>query len=468
MKRSMPHIFIVILLLSATTACQKYLDVNAQSDFVYISSISDCQALLDDYNGMNNNSPVEQLISADEYYVTDASLLTIASQPQEVLYYSWDPEAIRPFNSGTTDWNAAYKKIYVANLVLENVEKLRKASNPEAVNNAEGGALFHRAYNLWFLAQLYAKPYQKATAMQDAGVPVRTTSDINETITRGTVENTYGQVISDLKKAAEILPDTALLRTRASKAAAYAMLARVYLSMADYPAALENATLSLAIEHSLLDYNQLSTTSNTPFARFNKEVLFHTVSRSSSSILNPGTGLGGIAKIVPELIASYTEQDLRKQVMFKQNTGADEGTYRFSGNYEEVNGTSLFAGIAVDEMYITRAECYARQGNTTAAMKDLNDLLKTRYTNTTPYVDRTATTADEALTIILEERKKELMLRGLRWTDLRRLNQTPATAITLTRVLNGVTRTLPPNDLRYTLLIPTEVIAGANVSQNPR
>lgn len=470
MKRSILNIYALLLPFAFITSCQKYLEVDAQSDYVYISSVSDCQALLDDYNGFNTNTPVDQMISSDEYYVTDANLLSLASQPQEVTFYRWDADAIRPVNSGTTDWNATYKKIFVTNLILENVSKLRKDNNSAELNNVEGQALFQRAFNYWQIAQLYAKPFNAATAKQDAGIPIRTTSDINEKISRSTVQTTYDQIISDLKRAVDLMPDTAMISTRGSKVAAYSMLARVYLSMADYPSALDNATKALAIKNTLLDYNQLSTSSTTPFARFNKEVIFHTTSRSSSAILNPGSATSSTAKVTPDLFASYADKDLRKQIMFKINSGVDAGTYRFTGNYDENTGTSFFVGIALDEVYITRAECYARAGNTGAAMADLNALLKTRYINTTasPYVDITASSPAQALSIILTERKKELVMRGLRWTDLRRLNLEPTTAITLTRVANGTTYTLPPNDLRYTLLIPTEVIAGNNITQNPR
>ena len=109
-----------------------------------------------------------------------------------------------------------------------------------------------------------------------------------------------------------------------------------------------------------------------------------------------------------------------------------------------------------------------RLGSINAAMDDLNALIIKRWKNNGTFVPFTAATANEALAKVLKERRKELIFRGLRWTDLRRLNKDPRFAITLTRNLNGVVYTLPPNDDRYTLPIPDQEIKISGIAQNPR
>jgi hypothetical protein len=76
-------------------------------------------------------------------------------------------------------------------------------------------------------------------------------------------------------------------------------------------------------------------------------------------------------------------------------------------------------------------------------------------------------TAAAALDTVLAERRKELAFRGIRWSDLRRLNQEDWN-ITLTRNLNGTPYTLPPNSKLYTLPIPPDVIQESGIAQNPR
>ncbi|WP_186774472.1 RagB/SusD family nutrient uptake outer membrane protein [Chitinophaga pinensis] len=69
-------------------------------------------------------------------------------------------------------------------------------------------------------------------------------------------------------------------------------------------------------------------------------------------------------------------------------------------------------------------------------MKDLNTLLRSRWVTGT-YADMTATDGADALLKVLRERRKELIFRGRRWTDLRRLNKDPRFAKTIVRKING-------------------------------
>ncbi len=357
----------------------------------------------------------------------------------------------------------------VTNLVLEALEKLNGKESPAVLNNLKGSALFLRAYSLWSLAQLYARPYGP-NAEQDPGIPIHLKSDINDIQARGTVKQTYDRIVEDLKDAAALMIISSTISARPNKAAAFAMLARVFLSMDDYANALTSATSALELKRDLIDFNTLNRNSFNPFVRFNKEVIFHSVIFNQNSVLEPGYGDENQALIDPELINAYEQNDLRKDILFKENTDVPvpSGTYRFTGNYESAVGSSkLFNGLAVDELYLTRAECYARTENAEAAMKDLNTLLQSRWESDT-YIDKTAANANDALLSVLKERRKELVMRGLRWTDLRRLNKDARFAKGLSRTINGTTYTLPPNDNRYTLLIPQEVMTNSALSQNPR
>lgn len=477
----------MLVIIICMTACQKFVSVKKTSSQSYMTTANDCQQLLDNYSNMNTGYPADGEISADDYYVIGESLKSGVNPPvsqEEKDLYAWKPDARRKLAS--PNWLGPYYVTYNANLVLETLDKLDPAKeDPAILNTLKGSALFYRGYALWFVAQLYAKPYDAATAAQDPGVPIRVKSDINEKSVRGTVKGTYDHIIKDLSDAVNLLPVTSSVATRPNKVAAYAMLARVYLSMEDYTNALANATAAINLKSSLVDYNGISTLSNSPFIRYNAEVIFHSISYYQVSnglagqVLYPGAAPNNIAKINLSLVNSYNSNDLRRAIFFKANSGVHAGSFRFTGNYEQTFNfiPTFFNGLAVDELLLTRAECYARAGKLTEALTDLNTLLGKRW-KTGTYTDLLVTdpatdTQDEVLTKVLEERRKELVMRGLRWTDLRRLNKDPRFKKDLTRTITlaGVvteTYTLPANDPRYTLLLPEEVTTTTDLTQNQR
>jgi len=160
------------------------------------------------------------------------------------------------------------------------------------------------------------------------------------------------------------------------------------------------------------------------------------------------------------LYSMYQDNDLRKTGYFR----FENGYYRFKGPYT-ANGVYLFTGIATDEMLLVRAESYARVGDIENAMKDLNTLMVKRWDNTVPYPEISATDQADAITKILSERRKELLMRGIRWADIKRLNK-QGENITPTRFISGETFTLPPNDSRYALPIPIDIITSTGMKQN--
>lgn len=467
-----------LLLCLTVSSCQKYLDVKKSSAQIYIETPADCQLVLDNYSIMNSDFPSDGEQSSDDYYLgTNVYNANLAQEEKDL--YVWAPKAIRA--KADMQWTKPYNAVYFTNLVLETLDKIKGSTDVATYNSLRGSALFLRAFKFWSIAQLYTKPYSSAAA-QDPGIPIRTSSDVSDAAGRGTLKETYDKITQDLLEAISLLPVTSTVASRPNKVSAYALLARVYLSMEDYPQALTNADASLKLKSDLLDYN-LSTVdkvSTTPFLRFNTEVLFQSLLNANYSVLYAGSVYGPTARVAPDLYNLYDNNDWRKTVFFKAvltftSAGAvPDGTYIYTGNYEPAFGPQFFNGLTTSEMYLIRSECYARAGNVSSAMADLNTLLIKRWKNTVTYPTQTATSADDALAKIIKERRKELLMRGLRWTDLRRLNKDTRFAVNLSRTVNegtpavATSYTLPANDARYTLLIPQEVVTQTGMQQNPR
>src|SRR5690606_22559061 len=120
-------------------------------------------------------------------------------------------------------------------------------------------------------------------------------------------------------------------------------------------------------------------------------------------------------------------------------------------------------GITTAELYLMRAECRMRSGQAILALQDLNYLLKNRYVEG-DFVELQLSGKD-LLSRILLERRKELIFRGLRWMDIKRLNlENPN--IFITRIVGGKIYVLEPNDRKYALPIPEDIISLTDVIQN--
>jgi starch-binding outer membrane protein, SusD/RagB family len=443
--------FYVLFLVLGLCSCKKFLDTKSDQKLSTPSTINDLQLMLDDPQlvttlGMANTG-------TDEFYLLYTDWLPRVEDRK--LSYVWDSQL-----DDLLDWTLPYQKIFVTNTVLFNLERINTDGVETKANNVKGSALFIRAHNFYQLAQYYAPQYNAASAANDLGIVLRLNADHSEASKRATVQETYSQIIKDLELAASLLPNTGLPKNRPSKASSYALLARVYLQIGDYAKSFEYADKSLQLYNTLLDYNSLVPFAATgyTFTFNNPEILYYSKSEAS---LNTEQAY---AKVDTVLFASYSSSDLRKQAFYRKHATLNANVYR--GNYSG-EASVMFNGLATDEVYLIRAESNARNGNATAAIKDLETLMKKRIATAsfTPYP---AMTADQALTLILQERRKELVNRGTRWPDLRRLNKDPRFALTLKRNLNGQIYELPPNDLRYTLLIPREVYKFVNLPQNPR
>lgn len=447
-KKYFGYWLVLALFAAGILGCQKLLDEKPDQRLVIPSTLADFQALMDNFGVLTAKDLVSAEISADDYYLTDADLAALPGEYERRMY-SWQKDNL--FEPGSNDWAYLYKAVYACNAVLEGLEASAMARDA-AFNNVKGQALVYRSKCFLQGLGLWAKAYQVSSAT-DLGIPLRPRADFNTPSTRATVQEGYQKVLADLKAAVPLLPEKALSATRPSKAAAYGLLARAFLYVGDYPAAENYADSCLRINASLLDYNQLNVAASYPVALFNPEVLFNTFSPPPTILTNTR------AKMVPELLQAYQANDLRKQVFYFESGGASY----FKGTYFQ---PALFFGLATDEMYLTLAECQVRNGKTALGMQTLNKLLVARF-KTGTFVPLVASDKATALNMVLSERRKELVMRGLRWMDVKRLNAEGGN-IVLKRTIGGIDYTLTPNDKRYALPLPEDIIALTGMPQNER
>lgn len=447
------NILLYLTLLIPLTSCEEtWLDEKRDVNLVVPSTLKELRLML------NNSFPLVYdcrglaELSGGDFYYTGADWQSRDALERNA--YLWRDDL---FDETTflAEWDYGYQQALIANVALEGLENIRPEPGEQAEwNNVKGMALFFRARAFFNLSQLFAPPYDEQ-ASTAPGIPLRLSSDIHASAKRATVQETGDRIIADLEAAAELLNVEQEYKTLPPRAAAYGLLARVYLSMRDYGKAWQYAHNALKDNDALLDYNDLNPEDFYPVPLFNDETVFYGTLASTFSGFWAPTG-----KVTPELYALYEDNDLRKTIFFQDN---GDGSYSFKGHYS--GGSSPFGGIATDELYLIRAEGYARDGNTAKALEDLNALLENRYAAGT-FEPLTAANAEEALTLILRERRRQLPMRGLRWSDIRRLSFEPAHAVTLVREVQGITYELAPGDANYTLPIPDYAIQAAGIAPN--
>lgn len=448
----------LVLVLSMVTlvfsGCKKFLDEKPDKKLVVPNSINTIQGLLDNDVVMNIVNPGTGEVSADNYYVTDQTWAALTSNAQKNMY-TWEDDIT--LSEYPNHWSRLYDVVTIANVALEGLDKITALPAEQvALNNAKGIALFFRAKSFLTAAGYWATAYKQSSAANDPGIPLRLNSDFEPITIRATLQQSYDQVIADLRQSIDLLPATQKVLQRPSKAAALGLLARTYLLMSFYDSAAVYADKSLQLNATLLNYNSISGATTYPIPLYNTETMVY------MSMANPAILVNSRAIVDSSLVSSYATDDLRKSLYFVNN---GNGTYGFRGNYTQSG--ALFTGIATDEIWLIKAECLARSGNLTAAMDALNSLLLTRW-KTGTFVPFTASSAVAALVLVLQERRKELIFRDIRWMDLKRLNLEPAFQKIIYRRLNGKDYQLLPNDNRYALPIPSTVISMSGIAQNPR
>lgn len=439
--------YIVLGLVLTLQSCENYLDVKPRSNLVIPETLDDMEQLLD--NGTVFAPYPEMLeLQADTYYLEETYWSSMFNQVNKSTY-TWERD-IFGTDEGHEAWSTPYHKIFYTNAVLDGLEHIeRTAANAARYDQIKGAALFLKAEAVYILAQLFAKVYDVRTANEDLGVPVPMSADVNEKVYRPTLQYTFDFITTGLLEAEKLLSDNVDF-SRPSKAATHALLARVYLYMGQYDKALLHSDASLRVFDDMIDLNKQT------LRDFKQTLLFRYLS-PTAQIRNASPS----TFIDRELIASYDPDDKRLTAFFSVNN---------AGKIVKRNTHNLalycFGGFDADEQYLIRAECLARKGDAAAALEDLNHLLKHRIGEVV-FEDRNSEDQTQILEWILEERRKELIFRGVRWSDLKRLNR-DGYNISLTRTLGDDTYSLAPGDPRWVLPIPRNEISSNGLTQNER
>lgn len=421
-------------------------------------------------------------------------------------------------DTGSHTWGAEYTKVYYANLVLDNLDKVEGSQEQKDLLRAE--AHFLRAHCYFQLALAHCLYYDGNNG-DELGVTLKKTSNFEEDLHRASLKETWDFIDEELQEALKISrpyirKDGKHINWRGSTGSVNAFAARYYLYRADYENAKKYAQKALSEFDEFVDYNDpnqvtynsykravtLSDTGETVYVNYVnfwiqldtyfemesnleallgwKELFFARTMKSGSPWTIPSQEL--LDTFAEDCPGGDKQNDLRYKYFMQENQSVATLTDKTSDNlypgYIQYM-SDIFAGPTVAEMHLILAECAARSGDASGAMAQVNALRKNRIAKAV-YQDLTASSASVALKKVLQERRRETPF-SIRWYDLKRLNATdPDNKVTIKRrfykyttssVLKGepvIEYTLEPNSRHYAIPIPQDEIdkSGGVLEQN--
>lgn len=473
------NILIGALLVCSATGCQKILDAKPESDLdasTRFKNIEDYQfALLGAYSFFQSTS---------YYSGTDARSNAFACLPDmlgddlretgenlgnELIFSRW--RFAEDENQIELTWLNAYKVIMQANLCLRNIDNF-SATSPGAVNRIKGQALAIRALVHFDLLRYWADTYNRNT--DTLGVPYITEYNYEQKPARATIRANYASIENDLKTALTLFSDidedinVAGERAYIDANAANALLARMFLY---------SGQMDSAVKYSTFVIDEIPLASRADFPGIWTDVNIDEVVWSLSYDAGQGLIAGNV--YAPDVDRSQYEpsvdlldlydaaKDVRYNAYFKDISDRIVLSKYIAKNsrLKKPDGVVNFKAIRTAEMYLIRAEAYARLAapNFVAAMKDLNDLRAARITGYVPEV----LTGAALLDAIELERRKELIAEGHRFFDLKRKGRGLRTVDRTN--CTGSYCTLASNRREWTWPIPRpEIDANPNIGpQNP-
>lgn len=463
MRHIMHHYksILIISLLSITVAsCRSYVEqvpIQGQRVLVYTE---DYRSLMNGEDQQEVAFGLAPILSSDDIEIIAPEIEANVNRSSiQVAMYTWR----KPFYvdlASDNDWNAIYGAMYKYNVVIGGVLN-SKGGDMQTKENILGEALLQRAFSYFMLANLYGKQYDAATADKDPGVPILLEPKLFVDLKRATVKATYEQVLKDIRAGLPMLPAKPIINFRPSKVSAYALLSKVYLYMRDFKNAEAFADSTLAISNELYDYNTAVASSSFIFPQqYNDpEVLLRKVPRQTATL-----------QLSQPLLDLLGTKDLRYELFVRPGNNfypAFTGSGYWPRERYSANNDRPAIGLTVSDTWLIKAECLARAGKKDEAVDILNKLRKLRF-RPADYADLTAATADEALQLVIDERRREFFGTGLRWFDQRRLNMDAMFVKTQTRKFLNITYTLEPNSSAYVFPLANILIAqNPEIEQNP-
>lgn len=452
-------------MMLTVTSCEEYTDVTPKGALV----IETAAQFYEMVSLPNRGYPINNFqYLSDDQWMKESNVIGITPNV-DIINFTFDETADRVSLLKTSSfYNQAYSYINRWNTIITLVDNSKGEESTKQLAKAE--AKINRAYDHFLLINTYAKGYDPQTAATDGGICIMDKFDLEAQPAKSTVAQVYDFIQKDIEDALPYLQEKPLDVYHPSLAFAYAFKAKVHLFKREIAKAREAAEKSLSYNNQIFDMvaysKQGGPTVVTVPAANNVEVLSYQYMTGYNEM-----NFAYQYVISPELRTLFGTNDARFNLFFNTTsaTNLDQGS---NTAYWSIVYTRFFyptVGMKTTEVYLMQAECYAREDKFAEAVGVLNTLRAKRIVSGTVNL-AVPTTRAATMQLVINERRKELLLGFNRFFDLKRLNTETEYAKTVTRVFPLVNKTVPqktytlqPNSKLYIIPFPLSAL-----TKNPK
>lgn len=415
-----------ITCLITVVSCKKELDTTPPTSLVELKTFNDIRsALLGSYSGFKSSNYYNNTAASGTGSGWSALPDLMGDDMVEALEslgnwrtfsemtYAADNGAIQGI------FSQPYEIISRVNNVLSAITPFETGDNADEAKRIRAQALAIRAHAHFDLLRYFAPEYARNSAKP--GVAYVTTFDPLKPFAslpvRNTIKEDYDFIYKDLNDALVAFRQGGNTENNGSRnyidsAVVYAMKARVDYYAADWTAAINSATVALALRPLTNSAGFIATFSAADEAAPSTEVYW---AIPSDGTLRPGGALNGSGPNYR--VSSAMSAILQSQGGAYVNAGVTRFNREGVGGFMRTllwkyPGIRSFKVFRAGEMMLIRAEAKQRRGDATALM-DLNALRTNRGVATG------TETGAALLSAILLQRRVELLGEGFRWFDLK-------------------------------------------------
>jgi hypothetical protein len=451
----------LLLSMLLMAGCKKYTDITPRGSAIIEST--------KDYFDMVSMPNRAYLITNFQYLVDDMWMKesnVIGITPNiNTVHFTFNENIDRVSLVNTSNfYNQTYLYINRWNTIISLVDESKGDNDMKQLAKAEAKVL--RAFDHFLLVNVYAKAYNAATAATDGGICLMDKYDLESQPVKSTVQQAYDFIQKDIDDALPFLQAKPADQYHPSLAFAWALKAKVHLFKKEIAEAKAACDKSLSYNSEIFDLVKYTTVSGGPnvtplTASNNPEILSYMYMQGYNEM-----NFGYLWPISPELRNLFGTNDARFN-MFFSTTNASWLDIGSNAAYYNVPYTKFFygtVGLKTTEVHLMKAECLARDNDYAGAMAIVNQLRQKRILSGTINLPVPAT-RKETMELVINERRKELLLGFNRFFDLKRLNTEAEYAKTVVRVYPLVNKTVPqvtytllPNSRLYVIPFPLSIL----------